>query len=80
MTLPRGHAEAIHIDLSLLQKDGYIHLRIVDDGQGITAGGPSDGIGMLIMRYRASVIGAFLEIKTEPEVGTTVHVFLKSQA
>ena len=74
------HAEAIHIDLSLLQKDGYIHLRIVDDGQGITAGGPSDGIGMLIMRYRASVIGAFLEIKTEPEVGTTVHVFLKSQA
>jgi signal transduction histidine kinase len=74
------HAEAIHIDLSLLQKDGYIHLRIVDDGQGISAGSPSDGIGMLIMRYRASVIGAFLEIKTEWETGTTVHVFLKGRA
>ena len=74
------HAEAIHIDLSLLQKDGYIHLRIVDDGQGIGAGAPSDGIGMLIMRYRASVIGAFLEIKSEHEIGTTVHVFLKGQA
>ena len=73
------HAEAIHIDLSLLQKDGYIHLRITDDGQGISAGSVSDGIGMLIMRYRASVIGAFLEIETKPEIGTTVHVSLKGQ-
>jgi nitrate/nitrite-specific signal transduction histidine kinase len=37
----------------------------------------SDGIGMLIMKYRASVIGAFMEIKTESGIGTTIHVFLK---
>ena len=73
------HAEAIHIDLSLSRKDGYIHLRITDDGQGISAGAHSDGIGMLIMKYRASVIGAFMEIKTESGIGTTIHVFLKGQ-
>ena len=71
------HAEAIHIDLSLSQKDGYIHLRITDDGQGISPEVHSDGIGMLIMKYRASVIGAFMEIKTESGIGTTIHVFLK---
>jgi PAS domain S-box-containing protein len=71
------HAEAIHIDLSLSRKDGYIHLRITDDGQGISPGVHSDGIGMLIMKYRASVIGAFMEIKTETGIGTTIHVFLK---
>jgi PAS domain S-box-containing protein len=71
------HAEAIHIDLSLYEKDGYIHLRIADDGQGLGAGVLSHGIGMLIMKYRASVIGAFMEIKTESGIGTTVHVYLK---
>lgn len=71
------HAEAIHIDLSLFRKDGYIHLRITDDGQGISAGSHSDGIGMLIMKYRASVIGAFMEIKTESGIGTTIHVYLR---
>jgi PAS domain S-box-containing protein len=71
------HAGAHHIDLSLSQKEGYIHLCITDDGKGISGGSPSHGIGMLIMKYRASVIGAFIEIKTDIGHGTMIHVFLK---
>ncbi|MDR3630955.1 MAG: cache domain-containing protein [Desulfocapsaceae bacterium] len=73
------HAQADLIDLSLYQKDGYIHLDISDDGRGLGVGSPSHGIGMLIMKYRASVIGASMEIKAGQAAGTAIHVFLKGQ-
>jgi PAS domain S-box-containing protein len=72
------HAEADLIDLSLYQKDGYIHLNISDNGKGLGGGLSSHGIGMLIMRYRASVIGAGMDIKSG-DSGTAIHVSLKGQ-
>ncbi len=71
------HSGAHHINLSLSRKDGYIHLFITDDGRGIATEGRSGGIGMLIMKYRAGVIGAFMEIKIENGCGSTIHIFRK---
>ena len=73
------HAEADCIDVSLYQKDGYIHLGISDNGKGLGAGSSTHGIGMLIMQYRASVIGAGMEIKTGSPAGTAIHVYMKGQ-
>ncbi|TKB25218.1 PAS domain S-box protein [Desulfopila sp. IMCC35006] len=71
------HSGASSIDISLEQKDEYIHLWIIDDGRGIDDKQQGKGIGLQIMKYRVLVIGAFLEITSQSESGTIIHVFMK---
>ena len=71
------HAEASSIEISLEQKDAAIHLWIIDDGRGIPEQQRGQGIGLQIMKYRVLVIGAFLEITSNNESGTIIHVFMK---
>ncbi len=71
------HSGASSIDISLEQKDAYIHLWIIDDGRGIKKKQERKGIGLQIMKYRVLVIGAFLEITSKSESGTIIHVFMK---
>ena len=61
------------ITVELAASDGIFSLKISDDGKGFNpdAGGIS-GLGMHIMRYRANIIGATLEIHSEKGKGTTV--------
>ena len=50
-------------------------LRITDDGVGITnPGKPVVGMGLKIMRYRAGMIGAKIEISSSAPHGTIVKV------
>lgn len=74
------HAAATAIDISLYRKDEYIHLCIKDNGQGIDSSNKTKGIGLQIMQYRTLVIGAFLEITSNPEGGTSIHLFIKETA
>lgn len=75
------HAGASSIDISLGEEDEYLHLLIGDDGHGIDEdideqqGGK--GMGMQIMKYRVQVIGAFLDLVSSREEGTTLHIFMK---
>jgi signal transduction histidine kinase len=71
------HARASSIEISLMQEDDYIHFWIIDDGKGIEDRQQGKGIGMQIMKYRVLVIGAFLEISSNSENGTIIHVFMK---
>ena len=71
------HAGASAIKISLVQEDEYIHLWINDDGRGINEEQKGKGIGLQIMKYRVLVISAFLEIISNDESGTTIHVFMK---
>jgi len=67
------HGKAGHIALTLKPKKGRLTLTVTDNGIGIP--GPIDlkkGLGMSIMRHRARMIGADLEIKKNPKGGTTV--------
>jgi PAS domain S-box-containing protein len=72
------HAGASSIEISLMQEDDYIHFWIIDDGKGIEDKQQGKGIGMQIMKYRVLVIGAFLEITSNNENGTIIHVFMKN--
>jgi PAS domain S-box-containing protein len=74
------HSGGLSIDISLEQKDEYIHLWIIDDGRGIDDKQEGKGIGLQIMKYRVLVIGAFLEITSKSESGTIIHVFMKKSA
>jgi len=72
------HAAATAINISLTRKDGYIHLRITDNGRGIGERQGGMGIGMQLMKYRVLAIGAFLEITSAEDAGTTIHVVMKT--
>lgn len=72
------HGKSKHISIELSAPRGRIQLIVRDDGAGIdpcTAdNGP--GMGLQIMRYRANLIGANLEIENGPDKGTQISVFL----
>ncbi len=66
-----GHADRIRIVLS--EKNRHYLLTIQDDGTGFElAKGHDSGMGLHIMRYRADMIGARLDITSTPGDGTTV--------
>lgn len=71
------HSGASVIDISLTEEGGYLHLLITDDGSGIDAAQCGKGMGMQIMKYRALIIGAFLQVAGSRDKGTTVHVYMK---
>ena len=81
------HSEAQRIDVSLIGHEGMILLRIHDDGNGMSglqkgaSGRTSQGsMGLEIMRHRAAIIGANLEIKSSSDFGTEVVCMVRSEA
>jgi signal transduction histidine kinase len=68
------HGAPKQMVISLQEQDGQVVLRVHDDGVGITASeSPHDGMGLRIMQYRASVIGAALSVQSERQSGTTIE-------
>jgi len=70
-----SHAGASLCFLSL-QRDGErIALSVRDNGQGFAVGAAaSEGLGMTSMSDRANIIGATLEIESQPGEGTTINI------
>lgn len=68
------HADAKHVQLSLEPHHERYALAVRDDGRGFGPGlvRPA-GMGLRIMHYRARVIGATLEVQTQPGQGTTIR-------
>jgi PAS domain S-box-containing protein len=72
-TARHGHASAVTIFL-FITKSKFL-LRITDNGVGIRETGKSgSGMGLKIMKYRASMIGARFEIVRNYPHGTVVRV------
>ena len=66
-----GHAKQVTISLGQVATRG--ELKVTDDGQGFSAeGAVTSGMGLRIMKYRAAMIGASLEVRSAPGQGTTV--------
>lgn len=66
------HGRATDIDISLDEFRDRQRLQIRDDGGGFMPGKSGSGMGIRIMRYRARVIGATLEINAGRDHGTIV--------
>jgi len=67
------HAEATELRITLQADDADTILTIQDNGRGLPEGGTrSAGSGQRIMRYRANLIGASLDVQSEPGQGVTV--------
>ncbi|MBI5419848.1 MAG: cache domain-containing protein, partial [Deltaproteobacteria bacterium] len=66
------HAEAKAITVELGSADHGLVLRIRDDGRGISQPPDGEGMGLRIMAFRASMIGASLRVESSEGNGTTV--------
>ncbi len=75
------HSGASRISIRLSCEDGTYVLTVSDNGNGLgqVAGPGSRGMGLRIMEYRAKVIGATLQLVSQPGAGTTVTCSLKHQ-
>ncbi|MDZ7656023.1 MAG: ATP-binding protein [Sulfurimicrobium sp.] len=74
--IKHGHAKHISIELSAPQ--GKIRLTIRDDGSGFQTdlNTTDNGMGLQIMRYRANMIGAKIDIESKPGNGTRITASL----
>jgi PAS domain S-box-containing protein len=70
------HARAENIRIELSRTEGDVRLVIRDDGVGMPQVTAEDGMGLGIMRHRASLIQAKLEIESERGTGTLVRCVL----
>lgn len=71
------HARAGQIDVTCRVDPPSVELIVADDGRGLQ-GGRSDSHGLAIMRERARLIGAQLEILDRPQGGVAVSVRIGS--
>jgi signal transduction histidine kinase len=75
------HSGAREIRVTLASDDRMLSLMVEDDGHGILPGAETrGGMGLKIMRYRASIIGASLEIGAREHGGTIVRCVLRQAA
>jgi len=67
------HGKAKHITIRYSKTNGHVALTIKDDGCGLTVSTQENkGMGLLIMKHRAAMIGASLSVGSVPEEGTVV--------
>lgn len=72
------HSRASKITLKMHSTQTLTHLEVNDNGCGISDLSGS-GLGMHTMKYRASLLGTTLRIRTLPDGGTSVAVSLLTQ-
>ena len=72
------HAGADRVGIDLRRDAGRLVLEVEDDGRGFDPewmrNGGSPGLGLVGMEERAHLIGAELEVRSEPARGTTVRI------
>jgi two-component system sensor kinase FixL len=66
------HGGAGKVSVSLEMQEGSLSLQIEDDGGGFCPGSVSEGMGLSVMRCRADLLGARLELETSPGEGTRI--------
>jgi signal transduction histidine kinase len=75
LTNAARHAQATSVAVYLLVNTRKFMLRILDDGVGLGGTSASNsGMGLKIMKYRASMIGATFEIAPNQPHGTVICV------
>jgi signal transduction histidine kinase len=68
-----AHAHASQVVIRLSAGDGLLALTVTDNGVGVPSGQTrAAGMGLRLMRYRAELLGAELQVRHSPGKGTTV--------
>jgi signal transduction histidine kinase len=69
------HSGGTKASITLRTSDGELHLRVDDNGRGLTQTRPEgpEGLGLKIMRYRAQTSGGDLTIGSTASGGASVR-------
>jgi signal transduction histidine kinase len=72
------HASAKRISVRLSRADGMVSLIVSDDGVGLDPGriATGGGLGLVMMRERASQLNGRFEFESAPGRGTTIRVIV----
>ena len=73
LTNARRHSGARNVLVTLRVEGEKLAASVSDDGRGFGSGVPP-GVGLRSMRERAASFGGELEVRSEPEAGTTVRL------
>jgi len=69
------HADARHVSISLVRKDGSVSAVVEDDGRGFSPETPRrEALGLVGMRERVGLVGGRISIESAPGAGTTLAV------
>ncbi len=68
------HAGAKNIGIFMEYFPDHSIVRVEDDGKGFDPSKKGSGIGLKIMKYRAEMMGAFFEISSQKNKGTTLYL------
>ncbi len=74
------HAQATQVTIHLIQEDGFLVLRIMDNGRGFDVDALADaddsgkGLGLQGMQERCSILGGEFSLHSAPGQGTTITV------
>ncbi len=66
------HGDAKEIVISLERMRQNLRLRVIDNGHGFDPEESSGGLGVHIMKYRATSMGGKLTVESKPGAGTTI--------
>jgi signal transduction histidine kinase len=67
------HGKASAVELSLVESDSVIEVRVSDDGTGFDPSAPTGGFGLAGMRERVALASGELDIASTAGEGTTVR-------
>lgn len=76
----KKHANTDHADVTLTHLAETIRLTVSDHGIGMESNGDSGGLGLTSIRERARLVNGAVDIKSEPNRGTTLTVTLPMSA
>jgi signal transduction histidine kinase len=68
------HSGTDRVTVSLVERSNELILLIQDPGRGFRTEQVHRGLGLVSMRERARLIGGSLNIDSEPQRGTSIHV------
>lgn len=79
LTNVRKHAGAANATVTLTEREGGYHVRVVDDGIGFAPEAATDRpghLGIAAIRERAELAGGWLRVESAPSHGTTVEFWI----
>ena len=70
------HASASRVDISVVERDGAVHIDVRDDGRGFDTDQDAAGFGLIGMRERVALVDGTLDVRSLPGAGTDLHAEL----
>ena len=66
------HSGGDRVEISLEARDGWVGLRVADNGRGFVLDAQHHGLGLRLMRERVQELGGTLEVESSPTRGTSL--------